>query len=249
MTELDQVQAPYLNPDAALNRVFNDKEWRLKISVGATINACSLILLCINPILIPLSVCGYALNLGYQLKVMRSALSPSGDQLPNWGDWMELVISGLTLLAIFCGWSFAFALLTFFLLCLCSTLQAVHVGMDPFVLWSIVALTFCLMIGLAANFLFAYLSVNLAEQERTSAGLAIRLVMKKFAQKPGPFIRAWLLALGLHLLAFIVPIITVIGVFLLPMSLFWAGTVSAILLAQSFASADPCTMKPTTATT
>ncbi|MBI4533795.1 MAG: DUF4013 domain-containing protein, partial [Candidatus Melainabacteria bacterium] len=89
-----------LNADLAVKGTFHDPDWMFKTGIGGMLNAGSVILWSVNPLLLPLSFALISLSCGYLLRVMRYKLLNPDSHLPDWDSWLELFISGLTWLAI-----------------------------------------------------------------------------------------------------------------------------------------------------
>ena len=82
------------------------------------------------------------------------------------------------------------------------------------------------------SFVSRFLIVNFAVEERIPAGLAIFQALRRAAGNPGDFICAWLLATGIQWAAVILPVATLLGMFLIPSTLFLAEILGASLAAQ-----------------
>lgn len=80
----------------AFGFVFEDKDWIVKILVGAGIFAVGLLL---GWLVIPLVV-ALAILSGYQVEIMRRVIQGDVDALPEWDNWGELIADGLRVIVI-----------------------------------------------------------------------------------------------------------------------------------------------------
>jgi hypothetical protein len=214
-----------LDPNEAIHSFFRDPTWRLKASIGATFNAFSLLLLVLNPVLLPLSVLLWSLVCGYMLKVMRVKIKNPEAPLPPWNEWLDLLISGLTWFAIYTG-ALLLVMSVLTIAMIFGAIQGSIYANDPrFVTWAVVTLTLVSISWLAVA-LFT-----------TLAAFAVRKVMRMFRQHCATLVLTWLLAIGISAVALIVPTCTIIGITFLPMTSFIAGTICATMVAQAWRAA------------
>jgi len=227
-----------LDPNAAIRSFFRDPTWRVKAGIGATFNACSLLLLVLNPMLLPLSVLLWSLVCGYMLKVIRVKIKDPDAPLPAWNEWVDLLISGLTWFAIYTG-AVVLVMSVLTVSMIFGAIQGSIYATDPrFVAWAVTTLTLVSITWLAVALFTTFVQANFAEEERTFAAFAVRKVMRMFKQHCGTMVQTWLLAVGITAVAFVVPVVTVIGIAFLPMTLFIAGTICATIVAQTWRAAQ-----------
>lgn len=225
-----------LDPDLAARTFFRDPQWLFKTGIGGFLNVLSFILCALNYLLIPIAFLLWGLVTGYVLRAARTHIKNPEDKLPEWNDWLDLLISGLTWMAIYTG-----QLLFFFSVFSTLMLVGLSFGMVSAANPSNLAWSFGSLYGLVAlasviSMNSAYLMINLAQEEQLSGAFAVNVVITKVLSRPADFILAWLLSLGIQLAAIVLPALTVVGLFFLP-SIWFAGQVlSALVLAQVWAS-------------
>ncbi|HEY9787749.1 MAG TPA: DUF4013 domain-containing protein [Candidatus Obscuribacterales bacterium] len=226
-----------LNPDAIVKSFFQDPEWMFKTGVGGMLNATSLVLLSMTILLLPLSVLIWGIVTGYILRAARSEIA-SEESLPQWNDWPDLLISGLTWLAMVTGqvlvvFSVSSTLILF------GLISGMLNATDPrYLAFSLASIYFLAIIFVSIAFTSYLLMINFAREERVPAALAVHVVMRKLALRPKDFFTAWLIGVGLQWLSIILPALTVIGLFFTPSTWFIAQVLSARLLAKAWKLAD-----------
>lgn len=226
-----------LDPNGAIRDYFKDSEWMFKTGLGGVLNASSLVVLAMNPLLLPICICIWAMNMGFVLRTMREKVD-SAEKLPDWKYWMDLFISGMTWFAIVAGqYGFVLSIATLSLM-IGNTIGAMNV-LDPrYLPWSIASISVVFLVWLLVSIVSAALMTNFAIEEKIAGGFAFAKVLKRLKKKPLPFVQAWLLGIGLHSLAFIVPSMTLIGVFIIPSVYFAAQVISAVLWAQAWKASE-----------
>lgn len=233
MSNFDKNQS-VLDPDLAARAFFRDPQWLFKTGIGGFLNVLSFILCALSYLLIPVAFLLWGVVTGYVLRAARAHMKDPNDKLPEWNDWLDLLISGLTWMAIYTG-----QLIFFF--SVLSTLMLVGLSTGMFnaanpnnLAWSFGSLYGLLALAFVIGINSAYLMINLAQEEQLSGAFAVNLVISKIMARPKDFLLAWFLSLGIQLAAFILPAMTVVGMFFLP-SIWFAGQVlSALVLAQSW---------------
>ncbi len=80
----------------AFGFVFEDKDWIVKILVGAGIFVVGLLL---GWLVIPAVVAGAILG-GYQVEIIRRVIRGDLDGLPEWDNWGEMIADGLKVIVI-----------------------------------------------------------------------------------------------------------------------------------------------------
>lgn len=231
-----QNSAVGLDPNTAVKSFFRDPQWILKTGIGGLFNITSFILCAYNYLFIPVAFLMWGVVTGYVLRAARMHMNDRQSGLPDWNDWADLVISGLTWMAIYTG-----QLIFFFTIL--STLMVVGLttGMvsaqNPLNLqWSLGTLYGLSGLGLMISLNSSFLMINMAQEEQLTAAFAVNTVISKIAARPADFILAWLLSVGIQLFAFAFPMMTVAGAFFLPSLWFIGQILSALVLAQAWSS-------------
>src|SRR5262249_34336699 len=154
-------------------------------------------LLLLNLILLPLCFCLWSLVAGYILMTTSTKVASPGNQLPVWGNYLELLIGG----GIWIGASalhFALFLLLAFLSLLVGDLTGLDNLTSPFFLvWAMAAWTIVVFAAAAISLTSSYLLVNFATQQNLVAAFAVRQVFLRLRNQPRPMLEAWLIQLGL----------------------------------------------------
>ncbi len=226
-----------LDPSNAVKAYFQDSDWMFKTGLGGVLNAASLVVLAMNPLLIPICICIWAMNMGFVLRTIREKVG-SAEKLPEWKYWMDLFISGMTWFAIVAGqYGLVLSIATLTLM-IGDTIGAMNVLDRRYLTWSLSSITVVSIAWLIVSVVSAVLMTNFAVEEKIAGGFALFKVLKRIKQKPMPFIQAWLLGIGLHSLAFIIPSITIIGIFIIPSVYFAAQVISAVLWAQAWRASE-----------
>lgn len=222
-----------LDADLALKGFFADPDWMFKMGLGGVINAGSLVLTMMNPfVFLPVTLAFIALVSGYLLRCLRLRVLNPASKLPDWSEWLDLFMSGLTWIAIQFGLFLVTASVATISLMLAAAAAAQQ--SPSYLPVAIAGVFFTVFTCLAVQFLQAFLMVNFAVEERLGAGFAILAVVRRASQRPGTFACAWLLATGLQVAAIVLPVLTVVGIFLTPSTLFASQLISASLLAQAW---------------
>lgn len=221
-----------LDPNLALKQFFKDSDWRFKTGLGAVINASSFLLLVMNPVLLPLSFCLWSVVAGYELRVIRVRIKDANAPMPEWNDWLDLMISGLTWLAVYCGQLLFLTSIGTVALLIGGATGSRHATSNDFDFWVLSSLGLIYSSTVFTALLAQLLMTNLAEEERASAAFALRKAIRRFMQCPLQFIEVYLLSIGIRAVAIIVPSILLVGVFFIPMTLFMATCLEGVMLAQ-----------------
>jgi hypothetical protein len=223
-----------IDPELAWKSLFGDREWGKKVSVGATFNALSIILLLTNPLLLPIVFIFWALVCGYLHKVIHAKIADPNAPLPPWKDWLELVISGLTWLAVATGFFFFIISIPTVSLLFGAAKGVANIDSKNFILWAVSTFTLTFVMWMFVSIINMFLQANFAQEERANAALALFKVLQRLREDGGAMLQAWLLSIGLLTLAIVAPACTVIGVFLMPTTVFIASILSAVLAAQAW---------------
>ena len=204
-----------------------------KTGIGGMIIAGGIILVMLTPLALPISLALYSLICGYNLRVIRyKALNPEC-KLPDWDEWMELFISGLTWLAIQFGLALIpLSILTASLLAADATGTIKIASGSAFLTWAATTTLLMVTICTALSLLTPLLMVNFAIEERVSAGFSFFKVGARIAGNPKEVLVTWLLAIGIGWCSILLPVVSLIGIFFIPSTIFIGHVVCATLYAQ-----------------
>jgi len=228
------MQVQHFSPNEAVRLVKADSEWTMKASVGGMIYGLSIVLIFLNVLFFPVVVCLLALLQGYLVSTIHEAIADADIGLPKWKSWFELLIAGLTWMAIeslLFIMTLGVILLT---LIMSDVLQTDRLFQPTFTFWAVTIWTLCLGIAALSSLFSTYRFAYFAERQEISAAFAFGEVLRRLLRFPVPLIQAWLLQIGLFATAWIIPAATVIGVFLLPSSIFLSQLIGARLVAQAW---------------
>lgn len=229
------IRAGHLDAQYAWDSVMKDSDWMFKMGVGGMINAGCMLLAVSSFYFTPVAFAFLALIAGYTLRFIRFRVKDPNIKLPLWNEWLELLMSGLTWIAIQFGLSVILVSAVSVSLMVGQHSGAIKGTSELFLPWafgSAIAISF---IWLLIDFIQPFLMANMAVEDRPAAGLAVRKVLRKFAGNPLDFITVWLLWTGLKLASVIVPAFTIIGIFMIPSTLFLAQVIGAAMVAQVWA--------------
>jgi Protein of unknown function (DUF4013) len=230
-----------LDPNAAFKKIFKDPSWKLVLGIGSTVNAATLVLLTSGKFalpLLPVAFLVWAASQGYMLKVARTVIKSPGDGLPSWSGWADMMISGLTWLAITCAQIIVFFSVLYFSLIFGSMRQWLQATTPQFTYWAYGTIFAEILVLFLGAFFFPLLMANFAEKERASAALAVKSALDRLYRSPEQFILLWLLSSGIYAIAVVVPLLTVVGVFFIPLTTFVASLANTIMLGQVWRAAS-----------
>ena len=188
---------------------------------------------------LPVAFLVWAASQGYILKVARAAIKEPDANLPQWSGWGDMMISGLTWLAITCAQIIVFISVLYFALILGSYRGWLNTLTPAFTYWAygtILAEALVLFVG---AFFFPLLMANFAEKERITAAVDFKTALSKLFARPEQYIALWLLTTGIYSTAILLPLLTVVGIFFLPLATFLASVVNAVMLGQVWRSGEP----------
>lgn len=231
-----------VNPDAAWQVVFRDADWMFKTGIGGIILACMALsglfmAQSSSLLLLPVFFALCALTVGYTLRVMRSVAGAQQDfallPMPNWGDWADLFMSGITWISLQVFYIFMFITVGTGALLISAGLQ--QGAAIPGLPVASCLLALCLS-WFILSLVMCYLMANFACEENFAAGLAIRKVLRQIAKRPFLFIGCHLLCVGIQFASIILPALTLVGVFALPTTFFIGQLVGNIVIAQLWKS-------------
>lgn len=238
--------APFLglDPDLAVKSFFQDPDWILKTAIGGVMNATSMVLLFLireSPILIPIMFSLWAINTGYVLRTIRQRIKVPNGHLPQWNDWQDLFVSGMSWLVVMTGFFVVFATVSATDLLVASILSNIKAQPFPllFTLWMSGSIILIVSLSFLVNLLYVATMANFAQEESMGSAFAIVKVLKRIGKHPGDFFSAWMLGIGIHFLSFAVPCATIVGIFFLPSTLFAGQLLTASIFAQAWKSSDP----------
>lgn len=228
-----------LDPDAAIKQIFRDPSWKLVLGTGSVINATALVLLGTGSWslpLLPVAFLLWAAAQGYLLKVVRACIAYPESGLPEWSNWADLLISGLTWLAFICVQVILALSVVYFSLVIGAMRGFLNALTPQFPIWAYSTIAANALVFFIATFFLPLLMANFAEQERVPAAIAVPTAMKRLLKSPEQFLLLWLLSMGVYAIAIIVPLFTLIGVMFIPLTTFVASLLNAIMLAQVWRS-------------
>jgi hypothetical protein len=224
-----------LDANAALRKIFKDPAWKLQAGIGSTINALALVLIGSGEFALPLVPVAFlvaAAAQGYILKVLRTAIQEPEGCLPQWSGWADLLISGLTWIALLCGQIVALFSVLYFSLLFGAERGLLNAQKPEFAIWTYSTIGAMALVLFTATFFLPLLMANFAENERVTAALNIPAALKRLYRNPEQFVLVWLLSLGTSTIAIVIPALTVFGLFLIPLTTFLANLFNAVILAQ-----------------
>ncbi len=229
-----------LDPNAAVRRIFQDPELRPKALLGAILNFSAFLTITAGSFavpLLPLTFLLWAAMQGYLLRVLRTELKVPNSPLPSWNDPLELLISGLTWLAVMTGQFMALASIITISFVIGIQFGYINAFNPHFKQWYFLSVIAFGSASFLTSFFFPLLMANFAEQEKVLAAIAVDDAMQRVWRRPLEFLTVWLLNIGIFWLSVVVPIFTIVGAFLLPMVLFCASLISVTMLAQVWRAA------------
>ena len=221
-----------LDADAAWKTFFQDPDWMFKTGIGGMINATSIILFILTPLSMPIICALLSLINGYLMRVIRYKTLNPESKLPEWDDWLELFMSGLTWLAIQFGIFLLLIVTVTIALWLALAFGNTSIASPYFLLWAFGATAIVTAMAVLLSFCTPLLMVNFAIEERVPSGLAFRQVLTRAALKPKEFLLAWLLTIGVSWASALVPTLTIIGLFIIPSTIFVGQILCVTIWAQ-----------------
>ncbi len=218
--------------------IFSDPEWMFKTGMGGVLNAACFVLFGASPLFFPIVFVIVALLSGYLLSAIRVRLTSPEPGLPQWTDWPVLFVSGLTWLVIELILNVFLALIAGILSLIWFSLRTMTTASPEFIWLFIISGLIFQFAWILLSFVRPYLMVNFALKEKLTAGLDLAVVYSVIKRKPSTFIVAWLVILGLGMAAVTIPIVSLIGVFFLPTTVFLANLSSALIAAEAWQLAN-----------
>jgi hypothetical protein len=229
MTNTSNALPIRLDPSKAVKETMSDSDWTFKVGVGGMLNAAALVTFSAGPLFWPATLACSSCTLGYSLRYLRICLTEKEAKLPDWSDWFDLFYSGLTWTAV--QFMF-FSLLVLFAASSFCVGMSIPMESPWFLPANIATLTIFFVLFLYFSLLSTFLMVIFAREENFKAAFAFGKVAKLLSINNQEKIIAWLLSLGMIWSAYLIPTMTIIGVFFIPSVVFLAQLVCAKLLAQ-----------------
>ena len=231
-----------LDPEYAVRSYFKDPEWMFKTGMGGIFNAVALVLagmMVQSQWWLPVAMVVSAVVNGYLLRVAKKRQEDPRENLPDWNGWGELLFGGLTWMAVQFSWHVMAAIpITIALIIGIVSISAYANSVPTVALLMAILMVVVLLVGLGTHFLLSYLMLNFGRTERLSAGFNFGKVIIYAIRYPRQMITAWILSFELQLFAVLLPAMTVVGVALIPSTLFAAQLVSVTIMAQVWNSAE-----------
>lgn len=226
---------PHLAVNESVRSTFADPNWMFKTGIGGIFTAMSLVAVLYSLFGIPIMAALLALNTGYNLKLMREkSRNPANDGLPEWSDWGDLFLSGMTWIALqTCIW--LIGILIAFAVVILVSIQAYGLksSIESTVFMGagcVAASAILLLLGFSSSFLM----VHFAQEENAQAGFAYIYVLKKLFAHPKHYFLAYVISVGVQWASIIIPILSVLGIFLIPSAVFAGQLLSSTLLARAW---------------
>ncbi len=227
-----------LDPNKAIKQFFSDSDWRGKAGIGGIFSGGVLIFLFLGPLFIPLALICWGLLTGYYLRLARVKMADLQAPLPKWNDWMDLLMSGLTWIAVKLGQiMIPISIGTIALLWAIGGGQNFITG-NQYAIWAGSSIALVTFSWITVSVVSMIVMANFAKQERMGAAFDLITVGRKLASSAHIFLQAWLLITGIQWLGFVVPTMSVIGIALLPICGFITSCIGAILIAQAWQTAE-----------
>lgn len=210
-------------------------DWMVKTGIGGILGAASLVAILYSPICLPLSAALVSPVSGYCLRAMRTKAGDPEAKLPDWNDWSDLFISGCTWIALQCFvWTIAISLaFLLFTLLLCQAYYAKSSNLSAF--YCFFASSGFLVCAFVLSLISSYTMVHFALEENSRAGLAFLKIARALFKKPKLLLAGFLLAWAVQLLCLLLPLLTLVGIFLLPSAAFIGQLISSVILAAHWA--------------
>ncbi|HEY9791023.1 MAG TPA: DUF4013 domain-containing protein [Candidatus Obscuribacterales bacterium] len=229
-----------IDADKAVRQFTVDSVWKQKIGFGSMLTAAWFLIAIMDvrtPLFLPVALAIAGCVTGYLLRVVRERIQfPDAKRLPEWDEWADLFMSGITWIAI------QFGICVLAMIMITSTLiLSIYAAITPNAYSVVIAETSLIVIVLVAlwtSFLSTFLWVNFAIEERVTAAIDLGKVREQVRRNPGQFWMAWALSCSLQFIAIVIPAMTVIGIVLIPTTFFAAQILSAHLLVQAWTSVE-----------
>ena len=194
--------------------------------------------LLINLMLLPLCFCLWSLTAGYILMTASAIVKEPDCQLPTWQNILELLIGGGIWLAVSVSHYFIPLLVRVASLCLAEAIGLDNCLKAGFLPWAIITWSAVVILAAVISFFSTYLMINFAVKQSIFAAFNIKDIVSQLKLRPGTLLKAWLLQVGLIYLAILVPTVTVVGILIIPSTLFCAQLIGVSVLAHAWRNGD-----------
>lgn len=213
-------------------------DWMPKTGLGGLFAGAAIIAILYSFMCLPIFAGLWALTIGYCLRCIRVKVLDPKSKLPDWNEWGDLFMSGITWLALQSGVWIVSGLLNFAVMIVCITYglsdKSSHFGYG----WTIVGSIFVIFNSALVTLYSAYLMVNFAVEENVKGGLALRKITSAILTAPQKLISGFLLAIGIQWIMTLLPCVTIIGIIFAPQMYFAGQLLSALILAQHWKEMD-----------
>ncbi len=225
--------------DGALKGLFKDRDWPFKIMMGGFILSAAVAILRINTGFVPVTFGMIGLTCGYLLRALRRSIKGELEELPDWSDVTDLLVSGLSWLSICLGFGFFTLFLLVVSLMAAESNKILQMEHHSFLLWAISTFVVTYVLIFSFSFFLAILMANFAEDEKMLAGFAWFKVIRRIAKRPLPLLVAWLAGLTIIFAAVFFPAISVVGILLVPFLGFLAAVIAVRMIGQAWTASAP----------
>lgn len=214
--------------------ITSEQGWMVKVMIGSLISYLAATTFIVNQLFLPLCVALLGLSYGYLLRVMRQCMADPTAKLPEWNNWLDLLISGISWATIGLGFTFVGLGMVASVLIIGVETGACYITDPRFSQWALSGFIGLFTLFTCGHFFGAILMANFAEEESMAAGFAWIKVLKRFAKKPFLFLTAWLCAYALNFMAAILPIASMVFAVMTPFAIFFAQIIGARLIARAW---------------
>ena len=224
-----------VDPSNSFKLYFKDQSWAFKTSIGGILNALAIILLTIHPIFFPVSVCLLAINYGYLVKCLNHR-SSGNLELPEFNGFIDMMLTGLSWFALATCFYLIYFCLTGIILVTAEVFDAFNYLNQNFILFGSLTINLLFFLFLVTNYFLNFMVIDFSKSDKISAINALKKIITKTKLYPKQFILAFLLNLGIFSLSVMVPVMSIIGVFLLPSTLFVALIINGLISYEIYES-------------
>ncbi|MBK7748653.1 MAG: DUF4013 domain-containing protein [Candidatus Obscuribacter sp.] len=238
MTEAESTQIVTASDVLSLSfkSITSEPGWMVKVMIGSLISYLAATTFVVNQLFLPLCVALLGLSYGYLLRVMRQCIVDPSAKLPEWNNWIDLLISGISWAAIGMGFTFVGLGMIASVLIIGAETGSCNISDPRFNQWALASFISLFALFNCGHFFGAVLMANFAEEESMAAGFAWLKVLKRIAKKPLLFLSAWLCAFALSILATLLPIASMIFAVMTPFAIFFAQIIGARLMARAWSA-------------
>lgn len=216
-----------ININKAFSYPFKDKEWPIKILVGAAISA--------FPIANFISV-------GYKYKIFKAALNGQEPYMPEWDDFKELFMQGIWLFLINLCYIIPPMLVGFFgIMVLFMGVLVVFIEINVGVVIVLIGVCFLaasFFLGMLVSFIYPMAVANYAKNdENFAAAFRIVEIFKKVLAVLGDYLIAFIVMYAVVFLMLILFLFPIVGLFFSIFSIFFVFYISYLLWPSLFGTA------------